>query len=81
MFITVIGGIVLAKVPLNNMKIIKFCHIIMGVTAYILGIVTIGYGLSYLVEEKGRIALTIFMSIYVVYSLIGPCTTLINLFS
>lgn len=82
MFITAIGGIILAKFATNNVKILKLCHTILGISAYILGIVALGFGLPKLgtVPERGRIALIIFMSIYVVYSLIGPCTSLVYIF-
>lgn len=82
MFITVLGGIFLAKFARTQVRLIKICHILLGLTSYLLGIFAIAYGLPKLagVTERGRTALIIFMSIYVAYSLVGPCTTIINLF-
>ncbi|KAJ8962908.1 hypothetical protein NQ318_001319 [Aromia moschata] len=63
---------------------IKGCHIFLGIAAYVLGIVTLGFGLDYLsayTGEHGRIALLVFLIVYVSYSLVRPVLTLFNLFS
>lgn len=82
MFVTAVGGILLAKFASSNVKVLRLCHIILGISAYLLGIIALGFGIPKLgtVPERGRTALIIFMSIYVVYSLVGPCTSIVNIF-
>ncbi|KAJ8929110.1 hypothetical protein NQ314_018224 [Rhamnusium bicolor] len=84
--ISIFAGMAAAKpnVFLNFARPVwfKLFHLIVGAAAYIIGIVTVGYGLHYLQQytgENGRIALLVFLIIYVVYSLIGSVLTCYNL--
>ncbi|VEN57110.1 unnamed protein product [Callosobruchus maculatus] len=77
-FVAVLGGLVSANSlrfsSIGKPSIIKLVHLSLGVTAYILGVITLGYGISYLgVPENGRIFLIVLLSLYVTYSLLGPC--------
>lgn len=56
----------------------KLTHLIIGVAAYVIGVVTVGFGLHYLeayTSENGKIALLVFLVIYVTYSLVGSALT------
>ncbi|CAH1991454.1 unnamed protein product [Acanthoscelides obtectus] len=82
-FIAVLGGLASANIlrfsSIGKPRLIKLIHLLIGVTAYILGIVTLGYGIAYLgVPENGRTFLIVLMAIYVAYSLIGPCLSVYN---
>nr|CAI5856297.1 unnamed protein product [Callosobruchus analis] len=82
-FIAVLGGLVSANSlrfsSIGKPSVIKLGHLALGVTTYILGVITLGYGISYLgVPENGRVFLIVLLSLYVTYSLLGPCLSVYN---
>ncbi|CAG9821233.1 unnamed protein product [Phaedon cochleariae] len=85
-FVTALGGVIVKnsdRLNIGRPSLFKFVHILFGVSAYVLGIVSLGYGLHYLLvigsnRIHGRDFLIALMSIYVSYSLIGPCLSLFH---
>lgn len=81
--IVVLGGLVAAssKIMSGQKNILKILHLILGISAYIIGVVALGFGLNYLpLTIKGRNSLIVLMSIYVAYSLKSPIMSLIGRF-
>ncbi|CAG9861902.1 unnamed protein product [Phyllotreta striolata] len=83
-FVALIGGITAyysRSMPRVSPMIVKVLHIFIGITAYIIGVATLVYGLEYLMgaHSRGWVALTVLLLVYVAYSLLEPCKSLFNL--
>nr|XP_023013676.1 uncharacterized protein LOC111503566 [Leptinotarsa decemlineata] len=81
-FVASIGGAISAQFSFaGKTATIRLVHLLVGVIAYLLGIINIGYGLKYLdVGDNGKIFLIVLLSIYVCYSFMGPLLSVKNYF-
>ncbi|XP_018567192.1 cytochrome b561 domain-containing protein 2-like [Anoplophora glabripennis] len=85
--ISAIIGILTANIRrcpgLGKPPLYRIIHLFLGVSAYILGVVALGFGLNYLESltgANGKIALMVFLALYVAYSLLGPIKSCYNHF-
>ncbi|KAG5874396.1 hypothetical protein JTB14_012379 [Gonioctena quinquepunctata] len=75
-FVAAIGGLVSSR---RKNSIIKLIHVAVGVTAYLLGIIALVFGLSYLkVGDYRQMFLILLLFNYVGYSLLGPFKSVLN---
>ncbi|CAG9830125.1 unnamed protein product [Diabrotica balteata] len=81
-FIAVLGGVFSMYFRNTSIspRVVKLCHIFLGITTYALGVACLCYGLEYLMGGRGRgwVALVILLVVYATYSLIGPFKSIFN---
>ncbi|XP_028137003.2 probable transmembrane reductase CYB561D1 [Diabrotica virgifera virgifera] len=79
-FITALGGVITMYFRhLLSPRVIKLCHILLGITTYALGVATLCYGLQYMYGTgRGWVALVVLLVVYATYSLIGPFKSIYN---
>lgn len=82
-FVAILGGLLAYQargISRISPSIIKIIHVVIGLSAYLIAIVTLVFGLEHLMGAgtNGWIALTILFLSVAVYSLIGPLTSLFN---